>query len=58
MIRMPPAVIIVSLSVAAGLFGPLGFVLGAPLGVVALVLVKRLYIDRLGDEPGSAGALP
>jgi len=56
MVRMPPAVIIVSLSVAAGLFGPLGFVLGAPLGVVALVLVKRLYIDRMEDEPGGARA--
>jgi predicted PurR-regulated permease PerM len=58
MVRMPPAVIIVSLSVSAGLFGPLGFVLGAPLGVVALVLVKRLYTDRLGDEPGGTRLLP
>jgi predicted PurR-regulated permease PerM len=58
MVEMPPAVIIISLAVSGTLFGPLGIVLGAPLGVVALVLTQRLYVDRMPDEPGASEATP
>jgi predicted PurR-regulated permease PerM len=58
MVQMPPAVIIVALAVSGTLFGPLGIVLGAPLGVAALVLVQRLYVDRMADEPGATEAAP
>ncbi|HQT76970.1 MAG: hypothetical protein B7Z80_27055 [Rhodospirillales bacterium 20-64-7] len=52
MVRMPPAIIIGSLTVAATLFGPLGIVLGTPLAVVALVVVRRVYMEHvLGDPP-------
>jgi predicted PurR-regulated permease PerM len=58
MVQMPPAVIIISLAVSGTLFGPLGIVLGAPLGVVALVMVQRLYVDRMPDEPGASEPTP
>jgi predicted PurR-regulated permease PerM len=51
LVRMPPAVIIGSMTVAATLFGPLGIVLGTPLAVMALVLVRRVYLEHiLGDS--------
>ncbi|HEX2944227.1 MAG TPA: AI-2E family transporter [Rhodopila sp.] len=52
MVRMPPAIIIGSMTVAAALFGPLGIILGTPLAVVALVLVRRVYMEHfLGESP-------
>ena len=50
MVHMPPAVIIGALVVASALFGPIGIVLGTPLAVVTLVLVRRVYLEHiLGD---------
>jgi predicted PurR-regulated permease PerM len=52
MIQMPPAVVLGSMAVAATLFGPLGLILGTPMAVVAMVLVRRVYIEHvLNDRP-------
>lgn len=51
MVEMPPAVIIASMAIAATLFGPLGIVLGTPLAVVAMVLVRRVYLEQILRDP-------
>ena len=56
---LPPVLVIAAQLLGGILFGFLGFALATPMLAVALVLVKRLYIeDRLGDsfdKPGDAG---
>jgi predicted PurR-regulated permease PerM len=48
---LPPVLVIVSQILGGVLFGFMGLALATPLLAVALVLVKRLYIeDRLGDS--------
>lgn len=51
MVQMPPAVILGSMTIAATLFGPLGIILGTPLAVVAMVLVRRVYIGYVLNDP-------
>lgn len=51
LVQMPPAVVIGALVVASALFGPVGIILGTPLAVVTLVLVRRVYLEHmLGDR--------
>ncbi len=51
LVRLPPALIIVTMTIAATLFGWLGIVLGTPLAVTAMVIVRRVYIEHiLGDR--------
>lgn len=56
---LPPVLVIAAQLLGGILFGVLGFALATPLLAVALVLVKRLYVeDRLGDpldEPEAGG---
>ncbi|HSK75327.1 MAG TPA: AI-2E family transporter [Thermoanaerobaculia bacterium] len=48
---LPPVLVIVSQILGGVLFGFLGFALATPLLALALVLVKRLYVeDRIGDS--------
>lgn len=50
-VTIPPALLLFGLVAAAMLFGIVGVLLGAPLTVVAYVLVKRLYVrEALGTE--------
>lgn len=55
---LPPVLVIAAQLLAGVLFGFLGFALATPLLAVAMVLIKRLYVeDRLGDSleaPASA----
>ena len=56
MVEMPPAVIIATMAISATLFGPFGIVLGTPLAVVGLVLVRRVYVEHiLGDRDTAPG---
>src|SRR5579884_920830 len=48
---MPPALGIVAVALACGLFGALGLVVAAPLAVAGMVGVKMLYVE---DVPGPA----
>ena len=49
MVDLPPALTIFGLIAAGMLLGPVGVLLATPLTVVALVLVRRLYLND--DEP-------
>lgn len=54
-VNMPPALALVSVVLAAGIFGLPGILLATPLMVVAMVLVERLYVgpleaDRTGQD--------
>lgn len=51
MVRLPPAIAIISMTLAAVLFGPLGIILGTPLAVAVMVAVRRVYVEHiLGDR--------
>ncbi len=53
MVRLPPALLILSMTFLGALFGPMGVVLATPLAAMGLVLVSELYVvDMLGDESG------
>jgi predicted PurR-regulated permease PerM len=55
-IRLPPALLILSQLLLAVLFGFIGLVLAAPMVAVALVLVKLLYLeDILGEHVNIPG---
>ena len=51
MVSLPPVVTIFAILCFGLLFGPLGLVPAAPLAVVTYVLVTRLYIRELLEEP-------
>lgn len=46
-VDLPPALALVSVLIAAGIFGWPGILLATPLMVVAMVLTQRLYVQRL-----------
>lgn len=50
-VDLPGAVLLFSLIGFGSLFGTLGIILAAPLAVVSMVLVKRLYIIEALDTP-------
>ena len=53
LVDMPPALLIVSMTVMGTLFGPLGIVVGAPVAAAGLVVVRELFVrDALGDFGG------
>ncbi|GAB0113359.1 AI-2E family transporter [Acidisoma sp. C75] len=53
MVRLPPALLILSMTALGTLFGPLGIILATPLAASGLVLVSELYVvDVLKDESG------
>ena len=59
-VDLPPALTLVAQALMGEMFGVLGLFVAAPLTVVAMVLLKMLYIeDTLGDEevevPGEPG---
>lgn len=55
LVRLPPAVVIGAMTVAAALFGALGIILGTPLAVATMVIVRRVYVEYiLGDMPETA----
>jgi predicted PurR-regulated permease PerM len=51
-VRLPPALLLISILVFGLLFGVLGVILSAPLAVAVMVLVRMLYVeDILGKKP-------
>ncbi len=53
MVRLPPALLILSMTFIGSLFGPMGIILATPLAAAGLVLVSELYVvDVLKDESG------
>lgn len=54
-VQLPPAVGIVGVLLAAGLFGLIGLLMATPLIVVAMVLVRELYVVRALEAKPHAG---
>ena len=53
MVRLPPALLILSMTFIGSLFGPMGVVLATPMAAAGLVLVSEFYdVDVLKDESG------
>ena len=51
MVDLPPALTVMSMTVAGALFGILGLTLGTPLAAAGLIAVRMLYVeDALGDD--------
>jgi predicted PurR-regulated permease PerM len=51
-VELPPALAILSLVIFGVLFGVPGIIVAAPLMIVAMILVQKLYIEGvLGDKP-------
>jgi len=46
-VALPPALTLVSIVAFGIVFGPAGLFFAVPLSVVSMVLVQRLYVDRL-----------
>ena len=53
MVELPPALTIFSLVALGVLLGPVGVILATPLTVVAMVVVKAVYVDPRDLEPES-----
>ncbi len=52
-VELPAALALFSLVAISSVFGPLGLLLGVPLTVCVLVVVKQLYVRDLLEEPAS-----
>ena len=53
MVRLPPALLILSMTFIGSLFGPMGVILATPMAAAGLVLVSEFYVvDVLKDESG------
>jgi predicted PurR-regulated permease PerM len=53
MVRLPPALLILSMTFIGSLLGPMGVVLATPMAAAGLVLVSEFYVvDVLKDESG------
>lgn len=57
MVELPPALTIFSLVAAGVLLGPVGVILATPLTVVAMVMVKALYVNPRDLEPDQRAEL-
>lgn len=51
-VSVPPALTLFSVLAFGLLFGPVGVMLATPLAVVAMVLIKRLYLHEEADDIG------
>lgn len=47
-VQLPPVLSLLAVVIFGTLFGVEGVILGTPLMVVAVVLIRKLYVDRLG----------
>jgi predicted PurR-regulated permease PerM len=53
MVRLPPALLILSMTFIGSLFGAMGIILATPMAAAGLVLVSEFYVvDVLKDESG------
>jgi predicted PurR-regulated permease PerM len=53
MVKLPPALLILSMTFMGTVFGPMGIIMASRLAAGALVLVSELYVvDVLRDESG------
>ncbi len=51
MVEIPPALVIFSIVAFGQLFGLMGFILGAPLALTGIVLIKMLYVEDVVGKP-------
>jgi predicted PurR-regulated permease PerM len=51
MVELPPVLTIFSLVAAGVLLGPLGVILATPLTVVAMVVIKAVFVNRAELKP-------
>ncbi len=54
-VRLPPAISLAAALGGVSLFGPIGLVFASPLAVVALALVKHLYVEDTLENQDDAG---
>ncbi|MBA3598305.1 MAG: AI-2E family transporter [Methylibium sp.] len=62
-VRLPPVLGLVAAVMFALLFGPVGVLVATPLMVLLMILIQRLYVDRVVETPraeaeAAAGAAP
>jgi predicted PurR-regulated permease PerM len=50
-VRLPPVISLLAALVGAVLFGPVGLLFASPLAVVAMKLVKHLYVEDALEQP-------
>lgn len=56
-VRLPPVLGLIAAVIFALLFGPVGVLVATPLMVLLMILVQRLYVDRVVETPrAEAGA--
>jgi predicted PurR-regulated permease PerM len=51
MVSLPPALSVFGVIAGGMLFGPIGLIFASPLLVVAMVLVKRLWVEEVLHTP-------
>lgn len=54
-VTLPPAIVIVVQLASGAAFGLLGLLFATPMAVVVMVLVQRLWIEDVLDEPSNSG---
>jgi predicted PurR-regulated permease PerM len=55
-VQLPPVLSVLAVVVFGSLFGLLGVLVAAPLMVMVVVLVRKLYVDRIAVAHVMAGA--
>jgi len=50
-VELPPVVTLLSQTVLGTLFGPFGLILATPITAAVMVLVKKVFIETVLDEP-------
>jgi predicted PurR-regulated permease PerM len=55
-VHLAPALMIAAQVLMGTLFGLVGFILAAPITVVAMIAVKELYVEDVVEQHGAAGA--
>lgn len=55
-VRLPPVLGLLAAVIFALLFGPVGIVIATPLMVLVMILVQRLYVQRVVEAPAASGA--
>jgi predicted PurR-regulated permease PerM len=58
LVRLPPALIVAAMTIGAAMFGALGVILGTPLVVAAIVVIRLVYIEHILGDRRPARARP
>jgi predicted PurR-regulated permease PerM len=52
-VRLPPVLGLIATLVFAVLFGPIGVLVATPMMVIVMILVQRLYVERVVETPAA-----